>query len=169
MSLDADDPRPVTAPVREADGADDPRAEAAPTTPPGWAWWLLRAFLTAQATDVLLQPVFAGRFLSGDFAMLAAHRTNATYVGVLSVGQILVAFLARRVSRLPGAIVTMVVALGAATALQIYLGFSRVLGIHVPLGVAIVGVSGWLAGWMWTHHPAGQPTEKPATSIRERA
>jgi H+/Cl- antiporter ClcA len=173
MSLDADGPQPVTPPAVEPDGADDARADTRHvvprTPPPGWAWWLLRVFLTAQATDAFLQPVLEGRFLSGDFAMLAAHRTNGTYVGVLSLSQILAAVLAWRVSRVPGAIVAAVVALGAATGLQIYLGFNRVLGIHVPLGVAIVGVSGWLAVWMWTHRPGGQPTGKPATSIRARS
>jgi hypothetical protein len=166
MSLDAEDPQPVTA-AAERDG--DPRGVVARTTPPGWAWWLLRAFLTVQATEAFLQPVFEGRFLSGDFAMLAAHRTNATYVGVLAIIQIVVAIVAWRVSLIPGAIVAGVVALAAATTLEIYLGFNRVLGVHVPLGVAIIGVSGWLAVWMWTHRPLGRPMQMRATSIQDRS
>lgn len=171
MMMPPDDPRPL--PVVATDGAADVRAttsdEVASTTPPGWAWWLLRAFLTVQATDVFLQPVFEGRFLSGDFGMLAAHRTNATFVGVLAISQVPVAILARRVSRLPGAIVTALIALAVATALQIALGFTRILGIHVPLGVAIVGVSGGLAVWAWTHRPAAPRTHKRATAGRERS
>jgi hypothetical protein len=100
--------------------------------------------------------VFAGRFLSGDFAMLSLHRANATYVGVLSVSLPVVAIIAWRVSLVPGRIVLGMAALAPLAALQIVLGFGRTLGIHVPLGVAIIGLSGWLTVWMWTHHPAGR-------------
>jgi hypothetical protein len=119
---------------------------------------LLRVFLTVQAVDVFLQAVLAGRFLSGDFGMLATHRSNGVFAGGWGLAQIVAAALAWRVSRLPGRIAAVVAALGAAIALQIYLGFNRVLGIHIPLGVAIIAVSGGLARWMWTHRPGGQPT-----------
>jgi hypothetical protein len=138
---------------------DTPRIGSEPG-PPRWAWWLLRVFLTAQTIDAFLQPVFEGRFLAGDFAMLAVHRTNGTYVGVLAISQIVVAIVAWRVSRVPGAVVAAVVALGVAAGLQIYLGFNRILGIHVPLGVAIIVVSGWLVVWIWTHRPGGQPARE---------
>ena len=122
-------------------------------TRPAWGWWALRLSLTVQAVDAFLQPVFEGRFLSGDFAMLATHRTNGTYVGVVSVSQVVLAIVAWWVSRVPMKVVLTIVALGATAGLQIYLGFHRDLGLHIPLGVALIGVSGWLAVWMWTHRP----------------
>jgi hypothetical protein len=128
--------------------------------PAAWAWWLLRIFSTVQAADIFLQPVFEGRFLSGDFAALAAHRSNAVYVGALTITQVLVGILAWRVSRMPGWIVGLLALLGVSVGIQIYLGFSRVLGIHIPLGVAIIGVSGWVTVWLWSHRPPGPGTRR---------
>jgi heme A synthase len=141
-------------------GRPVPGPEPGKKGPPGrrWPWWLLRSFLTIQAADVVFQPVFAGRFLSGDFAMLTAHRTNATYVGILSISQIFVAILAWRTAQAPSSLVGATVALAAAVALQIFLGFARILGIHVPLGVAVVAFSSWLAIWTWTHGPGDRLT-----------
>jgi hypothetical protein len=128
--------------------------EAGPSWAATWAWWVLRLLVTVQAVDTFLQPVLAGRFLSGDFGMLSLHRQNGTYAGGLSVGVTVVALVAWRVSRVPGRIVFGLVLLGPIAGLQIYLGFTRTLGIHVPLGVALVALSGWLVVWVWTHHPA---------------
>lgn len=117
------------------------------------AWWLLRLLVTAQALDAFLQPVLEGRFLSGDFAMLALHRTNGTIVGGLSVSVFVAALLVGRVARVPARIVVGLALLGPIAGLQIFLGFTRVLGIHVPLGVAFVALSWWLLVWLWTHNP----------------
>jgi heme A synthase len=133
---------------------------SAQSGPRRWAWWLLRLWVTVETLDAFLQPVFAGRFLSGDFTMLTVHRTNGTYAGVLSVSLVVVAIVAWRVSRVPGRIVLGMVVLGPLAALQIFLGFSRTLGVHVPLGVAMIALSGWLTVWMWTHHPAGRRTRR---------
>ncbi|GIH15971.1 hypothetical protein [Rugosimonospora africana] len=159
MNTPTDADRPAQgrpAPIPSPEPAP-PHLPTAPRVGPTFcAWWLLRLWVTLQALDAFLQPVFEGRFLSGDYAMLSLHRTNATYVGVLSVSLPVVAVVAWRVSQVPGRIVLGMAALAPLAALQIVLGFSRTLGIHVPLGVAILGLSGWLTVWMWTHHPAGK-------------
>jgi len=168
----------MTAPI-EAAGPHEtvPATTANPPTPegaaeragaqagtPGWAWWVLRIWCTLQAVDVFLQPVFEGRFLSGDYSMLQAHATNAIIVGAVTITQVAVAILAWRVSRLPGRVVAAFAALALAVPIQITLGFSRILGIHVPLGVAIIAVSARLTAWMWTHRPGDAPAiARPAS------
>jgi hypothetical protein len=166
LSTDADQPPPGR-PAAHASPESGPsqRGTGPRLVHTSWAWWLLRLWVTLQALDAFLQPVFEGRFLSGDFAMLSLHRTNATYVGVLSVGLPVVAVVAWRVCLVPGRVVLGMAALAPLVALQIVLGFSRTLGIHVPLGVAIIGLSGWLTAWMWTHHPEGH---RMATTRRQR-
>lgn len=117
-------------------------------------WRVLRTVLTLQALDAFLQPVLAGRFLSGDFAMLALHRQNGTYVGGLSMAVLALAFISWGLYQVPGRIVAGLATLGPIAGLQIFLGFTRSLGVHVPLGVAFIGLSGWLMFWVWTHQPA---------------
>jgi len=122
----------------------------------GWPWWLFRVTLCVQALDSLAQAVLAGRFLSGDFAMLAAHEFNATRgVVIVAFVQIAVAVVAWRLSGAPGWLVWAVVVVFVATVGQIVLGFTRVLGLHVPLGVSIIATVGWLAVWVCTHQPTG--------------
>jgi len=128
-----------------------------------WVWWVLRTVLTLQALDAFLQPVLAGRFLSGDFAMLALHRQNGTYVGGLCMAVLVLTFITWGLYHVPGRIVAGLATLGPIAGLQIFLGFTRSLGIHIPLGVAFIALSGWLTFWVWTHQPA------PRLSKREEA
>lgn len=123
-----------------------------------WPWQLLRVTLCVLAVDVLAQAVLAGRFLSGDFASLTVHEFNgAKLAGSLSFALIVVAIVAWRVGGGPGWLVLVAVVLSGAVVGQIVLGFTHVLGLHIPLGVTIIGVSGWLAVWVCTHEPADRP------------
>jgi hypothetical protein len=111
--------------------------------------WLLRAVVTAHLADVFAQPVMAGRFMSGDYDLLAVHRANAISAAVVGFTQLAVAFLYWRVVRGPGWPALVCLGLSAAEGLQIYLGFNRILGLHVPLGVAIIAISAVLAAVVW--------------------
>jgi hypothetical protein len=123
-----------------------------------WPWILLRVLLCVLAVDVLAQAVLAGRFLSGDFASLTAHEFNGSKIaGSLSFVLIAVAIVAWRVGGGPGWLVPVTVVLSGAVAGQIALGFSHVLGVHIPLGVTIIGLTGWLAVWVCTHQPTDRP------------
>jgi hypothetical protein len=160
ISLDAEDPRPVpqAAPVLQL----SPRA-APPPAARAWAWWLMRLLVTVQAVDAFLQPVLAGRFLSGDFAMLTLHRTNGTIVGGVSMGVLVASLIFWRLARPSGWIVLGLALLGPLAGLQILLGFTRVLGIHVPLGVAFITLSAWLVVWLWRNGP-----DRPRVARQER-
>lgn len=115
-----------------------------------WPMTLLRVTITLQALDAFLQPVFAGRFLSGDFTMLAVHRSNATQVLLgLSVIQVVVSVIAWRRGGAPGRVVVATSVLLAAIGTQVGLGFARVLGVHIPLGVLIIATLIALAIWVW--------------------
>jgi hypothetical protein len=118
-----------------------------------WSWYLLRAGVTVQALLTFLQPVYAGRFLSGDFGMLQLHRFNGTLVGIATMVQLPTTLLVWLVGRGPWQLFAIAVAFGVAVALQLYAGFNHVLGLHIPLGVTIVGCAGWLLVWVWRHGP----------------
>ena len=112
--------------------------------------WLLRGLTALLAADAYAQAVLAGRFLSGDVAMLLAHRFNGTYgVAIVSFVLVVVSVVAWRTKHAPGRLPVLATALSGAIVVQILMGFNRVLGLHIPLGVAIIALSTVLAIWTW--------------------
>jgi hypothetical protein len=142
-------------PTDTARAAGFDRRSASPGTRAAavWPWWLLRLSVTVQMLLAFVQPVLAGKFLSGDFSMLALHRTNGTFLGFVTIAQIATSLLTWRPGHGPFGLFSACLVLGAATALQLYAGFNHLLGLHIPLGVAIVGLNGWLAVWVWRRGP----------------
>jgi hypothetical protein len=116
---------------------------------PRLSLWSLRVVTTVHLVMVLAQPVLAGLFLTGDVDAITVHGTVGSVLAAVSLVQIglTLAYVLRR-GRLW--VLPVVVALFLAVGLQIGLGFSRALQIHVPLGVAIVTASALLAVWVWT-------------------
>lgn len=122
-------------------------------------WPVFQAVITVHALAVAAQPVFAGGFLSGDVASLERHRLNATIAGLLGIGLFVLAL----VNRLLGGgwrFVAVCLALAGAEATQIFLGYNRILDLHVPLGVTIVAGAVVLLIWAW-RRPAGVTQSRP--------
>ncbi|MEV5888896.1 hypothetical protein [Nonomuraea fuscirosea] len=102
--------------------------------------------VTALSTlSVLVQAVTAGQLLSGGAA--GAHGMGATAVHALALAQLVVAMLLWRPARGPGwpALVSLVVLLLGFV--QSMLGGSGAVAAHVPLGMALFGLSVWLLVW----------------------
>lgn len=108
-----------------------------------------RVVVTVHAAAVLAQPVLAGRFLNGDFGMLSAHRVTGIAVGLLGMVQLAVALAHRWAGRGPWRPALICLGLSLAELAQIFLGFNRFVGVHVPLGVAIVAVTLLVATSAW--------------------
>lgn len=114
-----------------------------------WPRWLFRAAATVEAASAFGQAVFAGGFLAGHYDLLALHHLNGQLSGYAAIAQFLAAILLWRPGRGPGWAALACLALLAAVMAQIALGFARVLVIHVPLGVAVIGSAMVLLVWAW--------------------
>lgn len=117
-------------------------------------WTLLLVVASVHAAAVVAQPILAGAYLNGDLAAMEVHGP---------VGSGLVAFTmfvlapAAVLFIFPGKgsfwpiVVTVLLFFGEG--LQIGMGYSRQFAIHIPLGVAIVGISvalvWYLVGWRY--------------------
>lgn len=104
--------------------------------------------LTALNTlAVLFQAVTAGQLLSG--ASAGPHDIGAGAVHVLGLAQLVVAVLVWRPGR--GAGWPALVGLGILLLgfVQSAMGGAGVLTVHVPLGMAVFGLSVWLLVWAW--------------------
>jgi hypothetical protein len=98
---------------------------------------------------VFAQAVLAGGFLNGNYAMLGLHRDNGIGLVLLGYLQILVAAGYWRAGRAPAWLFWVCVGISVAETGQFFLGLGRLIGLHVPLGVAIVVGVVLLAQWAW--------------------
>ncbi|MFF8592193.1 hypothetical protein ACF061_12220 [Streptomyces sp. NPDC015220] len=120
-----------------------------------WALALFRASVTCEAALALGQAVLAGSFLSGHYRALDLHALNATATGLTAVAQIVAALLLWRPGGGPGWPALAGIALFAAEAGQITMGYDRTLAAHIPLGVAIIACTFLMLVWAW--RPAAGP------------
>ena len=116
---------------------------------PVWPLQLFRIVATLAALGAVLQPFLAGLFLSGSFSALKAHEVTGQAVGGLAVLALICAILYWRVGGGPVIALRMTGGFLVAVVLQIILGYSRILALHVPLGVVLVIGSGQLANFAW--------------------
>lgn len=112
-----------------------------------------RAIVTAHCTLILVQAALAGRYLSGGFDTISIHGANARLVMLLGVAQAIAAALLWRPGRGPAWPLGASLLICFADVMQIGAGFSRELGLHVPLGVTLFGATIAMTGWAWSARP----------------
>jgi cytochrome b561 len=135
---------------------------------PRFTLQLLRVFLVLHALMVVLQPIAAGIYLSGEVDAMNLHSPIGSTLWLITMFQFVVAVLYWRPGsgRLWPAIATVV--LFAAEFTQMTLGHSRTLTVHVPLGVSIV--TGVLLFTVWSFLPAArQPRPAKARKVEVAA
>jgi hypothetical protein len=142
MNLNRGEAGDVTIPTEAVTGLDRVRA-------PRWPSWLFRITSTAAAIMLFNQAVFAGQFLDGAFPLLHVHRENATYAGIVVLISAVAAVLQRWPGRGPWWPILGCFGIFALIAVQIVLGFARVISVHIPLGVATIMLATGLAVWAW--------------------
>jgi hypothetical protein len=114
-----------------------------------WARWVFRVAASVEVLLALGQPVLAGGFLSGHYSMLAMHAANATATGVTAIVMTGAGVLLWRPGRGPGWPALASAGLFVLEALQILLGYLKVLAVHIPLGVSIIASLVLLGVWAW--------------------
>lgn len=96
---------------------------------------------------VLAQAVTAGQLMSGGAASL--HGTGAGVVHALGLVQLIAAVLLWRPGRGAGWPALAGLAVLLLGFVQSAMGGSGILAVHVPLGMALFGLSVWLLVWSW--------------------
>jgi cytochrome bd-type quinol oxidase subunit 2 len=127
----------------------------------------LRVVLRLLAVLVFAQAVFAGQFLDGNEAWRDWHASNGMLViPLLALVEVVLAVLVWRSGRGPGWIALASVGLLLAILVQGGMGRTSQLAVHVPLGVAILGLVGVLLGR--TRHLTAAPVAPPALREERR-
>lgn len=116
---------------------------------PGASLWTLRSVAVVHTAVVVGQPLLAGRYLGGDVESLAVHSLNGSLLPLVTMLQGVAALTyiwpgGGRVWPFAGTFL-----LFFAEGIQIGLGHSRQLAIHLPLGVGIVLLQVLLTVWLF--------------------
>lgn len=116
----------------------------------------LRIVASLQVAAILMQAVTAGQMLDGD-GMKSVHGAGAGAVHLLGVVQVIVALLYWRPGRgtVWAAVASLVLLLAGFT--QSAVGGSHNLAVHVPLGVALLGLAIATASWSWMTSGTARP------------
>ena len=103
--------------------------------------------ITLAAIGYLFQAVSAGQFLDGDYAFLRVHQLGTTVVDVLMFLALVATVLLKWVARGPLTPLVAVLATLIASQAQAATGASRIIWLHIPLGVIVIGLA-WATAWM---------------------
>ncbi|MTD16609.1 hypothetical protein GIS00_21975 [Nakamurella sp. YIM 132087] len=115
---------------------------------PRWLW-PLRVCTTLLTAGVWAQPLLAGLFLGGEFGALSVHALLAGLLAPLVLGTVIAAVMVVRPGRFSPVPMVASVLLLIGYLGQFAAGYERNLGVHLPLGVAIVASATVLMCWSW--------------------
>ena len=102
---------------------------------------------------MFVQAALAGGFITGDVDHLGLHSVNGTLL-VLTAGALLpAAVLLVRPGRGPWWPIVFSVVLWQLVAVQVGFGFARQVGLHIPLGVAIMALIAAFTWWSCAYRP----------------
>jgi len=115
--------------------------------------WVLLAVIVVHTIVAAAQPVLAGSYFEGNVDAITTHGSIGSLLPLLSMIQFGAAVLFWRPGHGPWWPVVATAGVFLAEGLQIGLGFSRALAIHIPLGVAIVSALVVLSIWALRWRP----------------
>lgn len=143
-------------------------APLASTRRPVVSLWLLRFVLLLHLALALSQPLTIGSYLDGVFSMVQVHGVLGSMLFLITMVAVVVAIG----YAIAGGRVWVVPVLGLITfieMIQVGMGYARMLGIHVPLGVATVVAAVLVAWWSWTPGARqGRPRQVRSRTARVR-
>lgn len=137
-------------------------AGALPAPPVGRKRRIVRIWLRIASVAVLvaglLQAMFAGKFLSGNYDALDMHKSNGAVLGALTVVLLLAAIVDYWLSRVALWPILVTIAIFAADGAQVELAKSNLLELHVPLGIAAIVAMALLVFGVW-RLPLARPVQ----------
>jgi hypothetical protein len=125
---------------------------------------VLRVTAGLHAVVICLEPVFAGIYLNGSPGGMRMHEPTGLAIVFLGFAQLLIATIWWRAGgRWQAAAVSLLILAGEVV--QVAMGYSRQLAIHIPLGIALV--AGAVAAALWINRQRAsrrQPDRQPVAA-----
>jgi len=95
------------------------------------------------------QAIFAGSFLSGSYGALLTHEDNARFAAIATLLTLVSSILVAGVGKGPRWPIVAASGLFVLVGLQIVLGYTGMVALHVPVGVATIVVAVVTTVWTW--------------------
>jgi hypothetical protein len=114
-----------------------------------WPWSLLRVVTVLTTLSAFSQAVLAGGVVAGRIEMLPLHSTNGLLLTAGTLALLVALVLAWRPGGGPAWVLLVGLVMTSATVVQLGLGFSRSLAVHVPLGTTVIIAQVMLLVWVW--------------------
>jgi hypothetical protein len=122
---------------------------ATPLSAGRWPWLVLRVVTVLTTLSAFTQAVLAGGVVAGRIEALPLHSTNGLMLALGTLALLVALVLAWRPGGGPAWTLLAGLLMVAATVVQLGLGFSRSLAVHVPLGTTIIIAQVMLLVWVW--------------------
>ena len=122
---------------------------ATPSVGRRWPWWLLRVVTVLATLSAFTQAVLAGGVVAGRIEALPLHSANGLLLALGTLVLLVALVLAWRPGGGPAWTLVAGLLLAFATVVQLGLGFSRSLAVHVPLGTTVILAVVMLLVWVW--------------------
>jgi hypothetical protein len=122
---------------------------ATPFSANRWPWLVLRVVTVLTTLSAFIQAVLAGGVVSGRIEALPLHSANGLLLTVGTLVLLVALVLAWRPGGGSAWLLLAGLVLSCATVVQLGLGFSRTLAIHVPLGTSVIIAQVMLLVWVW--------------------
>lgn len=110
---------------------------------------VFRVLCTVLLVQVLIQAALAGGFITGDVAMLEWHNVNAALLVLNATLLVVAAGLIVWPGRGPWWPIAFTSVFWLCVAAQLGFGYARLIGLHIPLGMAIMGLIAGLTWWSY--------------------
>jgi hypothetical protein len=119
-----------------------------------WPIAVIRVLTVVVLLQVLTQAALAGGFITGDVGLLGLHSANAILLTLTSAALLPATILLVRPGRGPWWPILLSLALWTAVVLQVGLGFARQVGLHIPVGMSIMGLTAAFTWWAFSYRTA---------------
>lgn len=117
----------------------------------GWPIVVVRAGAVLVTAQVLAQAALAGGFVSGQIRWLDLHSLNGILLFVSSGLLVAATVLLFRPGRGPWWPIAFTTSVWLLIAGQATAGFAKLIGLHIPLGVAVMGLISSFTVWACAH------------------
>ncbi len=162
-------PGPNPAPKLPTAGRPTPSAAIPGTNPSAglpapagrtWPIVILRLLSVLILLQVLTQAALAGGFITGNVKLLGLHSANGIALTLTTSALLPAAILLVRPGRGPWWPIAFSILMWWLVTLQIGFGFARQVGLHIPLGVAIMSLISGFTWWSIAHRGPSRSNDR---------